>query len=69
MSSASKSPLKQLRKPGAEGSKSFKPQLTSLVDVMTILLIYLLKSFSSKANSNRTKDLQLLNHRPRNDLN
>ena len=28
--------------------KAFKPQLTSLVDVMTILLIYLLQSFSSE---------------------
>jgi biopolymer transport protein ExbD len=28
--------------------KGFRPQLTSLVDVMTILLIYLLKSFSSE---------------------
>ncbi len=30
---------------------SFKPQLTSLVDVMTILLIFLLKSFSVESQS------------------
>lgn len=46
---ASKSSLKQLRKTrGNRQLKGFKPQLTSLVDVMTILLIYLLKSFSSE---------------------
>jgi len=28
--------------------KGFRPQLTSLVDVMTILLVYLLKSFSAE---------------------
>jgi biopolymer transport protein ExbD len=30
--------------------KGFRPQLTSLVDVMTILLIYLLQSFSSEGD-------------------
>lgn len=30
--------------------KTFKPQLTSLIDVMTILLIYLLKSFSAEGD-------------------
>lgn len=46
---ASKSPLIQLRKTrGGRTLKGFKPQLTSLIDVMTILLIYLLKSFSSE---------------------
>lgn len=30
--------------------KAFRPQLTSLVDVMTILLIYLLQSFSSEGD-------------------
>ncbi len=45
----SKSKLKQLKKGrGQKGMKGFKPQLTSLIDVMTILLIYLLKSFSSE---------------------
>lgn len=45
----SKSNLKQLRKPRSQkGLKAIKPQLTSLIDVMTILLIYLLKSFSSE---------------------
>ncbi len=58
---ASKSPLKQLRKTrGKKEIKSFKPQLTSLVDVMTILLIYLLKSFSSEGEIVTVqKDLQL----------
>ena len=45
----SKSNQKQLRKARTDKSlKAFKPQLTSLIDVMTILLIYLLKSFSSE---------------------
>lgn len=48
---ASKSPLKQVRKTrGKRELKTFKPQLTSLVDVMTILLIYLLQSFSSEGD-------------------
>jgi biopolymer transport protein ExbD len=43
--------MKQLRKPRGTGTvKTFKPQLTSLVDVMTILLIYLLQSFSSEGD-------------------
>ncbi|MFP4162647.1 MAG: ExbD/TolR family protein [Chitinispirillaceae bacterium] len=46
---ASKSKMGQLRKSRAKKElKGFKPQLTSLIDVMTILLIYLLKSFSSE---------------------
>lgn len=45
----SKSLKKQGRKTTVRRQvKGFKPQLTSLVDVMTILLIYLLKSFSSE---------------------
>jgi biopolymer transport protein ExbD len=45
----SKSKQKQNRKTRTTRQvKGFKPQLTSLVDVMTILLIYLLKSFSSE---------------------
>lgn len=48
---ASKSSMKPLRKTrGRSGVKTFKPQLTSLVDVMTILLIYLLQSFSSEGD-------------------
>jgi biopolymer transport protein ExbD len=48
---ASKSSLKQVRKSRGGGRvKSFRPQLTSLVDVMTILLIYLLQSFSSEGD-------------------
>ena len=48
---ASKSPQKQVRKTrGGNRVKTFKPQLTSLVDVMTILLIYLLQSFSSEGD-------------------
>ena len=46
---ASKSSMVQVRKTRGKGPvKGFKPQLTSLVDVMTILLIYLLQSFSSE---------------------
>jgi biopolymer transport protein ExbD len=57
----SKSRLKQLRKPrGKRNLKAFRPQLTSLVDVMTILLIYLLKSFSSEGEIiTISKDLML----------
>ncbi|MBD3391914.1 MAG: hypothetical protein GF418_07590 [Chitinivibrionales bacterium] len=32
------------------GSSTFRPQLTSLVDVMTILLVFLIKSFSVEGN-------------------
>jgi biopolymer transport protein ExbD len=32
------------------GDGTFRPQLTSLVDVMTILLVFLLKSFSVEGN-------------------
>ncbi|HEX2956108.1 MAG TPA: biopolymer transporter ExbD [Chitinispirillaceae bacterium] len=46
---ASKSSLKMVRKTrGRKEVQGAKPQLTSLVDVMTILLIYLLKSFPSE---------------------
>jgi biopolymer transport protein ExbD len=38
-------PSRAIRRPAGD-SGTFKPQLTSLVDVMTILLIFLLKSFS-----------------------
>lgn len=57
----SKSNQKQLRKGRADKSlKAFKPQLTSLIDVMTILLIYLLKSFSSEGEIvTLSKDLML----------
>jgi biopolymer transport protein ExbD len=45
----SKSNRKQIRKPrGQQGLKAFRPQLTSLIDVMTIMLVYLLKSFSAE---------------------
>lgn len=48
---ASKSSLKHPRKTrGRNSIRTFKPQLTSLVDVMTILLIYLLQSFSSEGD-------------------
>ncbi len=57
----SKGNRKRLRKSGsARNVKGFRPQLTSLVDVMTILLIYLLKSFSSEGEIiTVSKDLQL----------
>lgn len=39
------------RNPGnGDRSSTFKPQLTSLVDVMTILLVFLIKSFSAEGN-------------------
>jgi biopolymer transport protein ExbD len=45
----SKSNKKQIRKPrSTRNLKALKPQLTSLVDAMTIILIYLLKSFTSE---------------------
>ena len=57
----SKSNQKQLRKTRTDKNlKAFKPQLTSLIDVMTILLIYLLKSFSSEGEIvTLSKDLML----------
>lgn len=33
-----------------KNASAFKPQLTSLVDVMTILLVFLIKSFSAEGN-------------------
>jgi biopolymer transport protein ExbD len=46
---ASKSSLKMLRKTrGRKEIKALKPQLTSLVDVLTLILMYLLKSFSAE---------------------
>ncbi len=35
---------------GAGDSGTFRPQLTSLIDVMTILLVFLIKSFSVEGN-------------------
>jgi len=35
---------------GDENGGTFKPQLTSLIDVMTILLVFLIKSFSVEGN-------------------
>lgn len=57
----SKSNLKQIKKSRSQKSlKGFRPQLTSLVDVMTILLIYLLQSFSSEGEIiTVSKDLML----------
>lgn len=47
----SKASLIQVRKARASKKvKGTKPQLTSLVDVMTILLIYLLQSFSTEGD-------------------
>ena len=40
-----------LKKRAAEGvDGTFRPQLTSLIDVMTILLVFLIKSFSVEGN-------------------
>lgn len=45
----SKSNQKQLRKPRASMNlKGFKPQLTSLIDLMTVIVIYLIQSFSAE---------------------
>ena len=40
--------VKNIRVSGSEGV--FRPQLTSLIDVMTILLVFLIKSFSVEGN-------------------
>ena len=57
----SKSNLKQLRKPrGSQTLKGFKPQLTSLIDLMTVIVIYLVQSFSSEGQIiTVSKDLTL----------
>jgi biopolymer transport protein ExbD len=45
----SKSKLKLLRKSrGGQNLKGFKPQLTSLIDLMTVIVIYLVQSFSAE---------------------
>ncbi len=47
-------------KSGKSDAGSFKPQLTSLVDVMTILLVFLIKSFSAEQSIiTPSKDLSL----------
>lgn len=44
----------------AEVDGTFRPQLTSLIDVMTILLVFLIKSFSVEGNIiTPTQDLEL----------
>lgn len=57
----SKSNMKMVRKSRRDRKfRGFRPQLTSLVDVMTILLIYLLKSFSAEGEIvTMSKDLML----------
>jgi biopolymer transport protein ExbD len=45
----SKSNQKQLRKPRSNKNlKAFKPQMTSLIDLMTVIIIFLLQSFSTE---------------------
>lgn len=58
---ASKSYLKRVRKiRGSTQIKSVRPQLTSLVDVLSVLLIYLLQSFSTEGEIiTTTKDMIL----------
>jgi biopolymer transport protein ExbD len=53
--------MKQLRKPRASVPlKGFKPQLTSLIDLMTVIVIYLVQSFSSEGQIiTVSKDLTL----------
>jgi biopolymer transport protein ExbD len=57
----SKSKQKQLRKPrGSTELKGFKPQLTSLIDLMTVIVIYLVQSFSTEGQIiTVSKDLTL----------
>lgn len=45
---ASRSNTKKLRKNRGEPLKPAKLQMTSLIDIMTIILVFLLKSFSSE---------------------
>jgi biopolymer transport protein ExbD len=46
---ASKSSQKQLRKPRSNKNlRAFKPQMTSLIDLMTVIIIFLLQSFSTE---------------------
>ena len=52
--------LKAVDNDSIDDSGIFRPQLTSLVDVMTILLVFLIKSFSVEGNLiTPAKDLQL----------
>ncbi len=46
-----KNPISFLKTHAVEGvDGTFRPQLTSLIDVMTILLVFLIKSFSVEGN-------------------
>jgi biopolymer transport protein ExbD len=58
---ASKSALKRPRKSRSDKKfKAFKPQLTSMVDAVVLLLIFLLQSFSTEGDIiSPSKDLQL----------
>ena len=47
---ASKSKTMKLKKSRRTEVKSFRPQMTSLIDIMTILLVFLVKSFSTEGN-------------------
>ncbi|OGJ86850.1 MAG: hypothetical protein A2268_14355 [Candidatus Raymondbacteria bacterium RifOxyA12_full_50_37] len=47
---ASKTSRKKVKKNHRSEVKTAKPQLTSLVDIMTILLVFLLKSFSAEGD-------------------
>lgn len=50
------------RRHNEEEETAFRPQLTSLIDVMTILLVFLLKNFSVEGELvTPSKDLQLPN--------
>lgn len=56
----SKSKQVKMKKNRGAKVKSFKPQITSLMDVMTILLVFLVKSFSAEGNvMNIPKDVEL----------
>jgi biopolymer transport protein ExbD len=45
---ASKSNLKRVRKSRKRDIRSVKPQMTSLIDLMTVIIIFLLQSFSTE---------------------
>lgn len=52
--------MKRLMQTSDDGAMVCRPQLTSLIDVMTILLVFLMKSFSVEGNLiTPSDDLQL----------
>jgi len=68
---ASKSSMKRVRKSRMKKElKSVKPQMTSLIDLMTVIIIFLLQSFSTEGQIiSVSNDLALPNRRPKKRLN